>query len=123
MLGFLSALIFGKNCVSEMCEKELPAEYHGNWKLEQHDANEVRMGRMTQKQFERNMNNGKYRCNTQLPDYDLWIKRIEKYKERFPDFSHNMTKVHLDYVNQQKANKRDLDTGVLRKYLSMDEFL
>ena len=37
-------MIFGKNCVTEMCEKELPAEYHGNWKLEEHDANEVRMG-------------------------------------------------------------------------------
>lgn len=78
MLGFLSALIFGKNCVTEMCEKELPAEYHGNWKLEEHDANEVRMGRMTQKQFEKNMENGKYYAPPK-PDNELDPKILRNY--------------------------------------------
>lgn len=47
--------------ISEACEPTLPAEYHRNWRLEAHDCDEVRMGRMTQKQFEKNMKNGKYR--------------------------------------------------------------
>ena len=43
------------------CEKELPADYHRNWKLEQGDANKVRFGEMSRSQFIKNMNNGKYR--------------------------------------------------------------
>ena len=43
------------------CEKDLPADYHRNWKLEQEDANKVRIGEMSRSQFIKNMNNGKYR--------------------------------------------------------------
>ena len=42
-------------------EKELPAGYHNNWRLEEHDAQLVREGKMTKKQFLKNMDNGKYR--------------------------------------------------------------
>ena len=47
--------------VIEACEKELPADYHRNWRLEQEDANKVRFGEMSRSQFIRNMNNGKYK--------------------------------------------------------------
>ena len=48
-------------CIYHACEKELPADYHRNWKLEQEDANKVRFGEMSRSQFIKNMNNGKYR--------------------------------------------------------------
>ena len=47
--------------IKSACEKELPADYHRNWKLEQEDANKVRFGEMSRSQFIKNMNNGKYR--------------------------------------------------------------
>lgn len=47
--------------IKASCEKELPVDYHRNWKLEQEDANKVRFGEMSRSQFIRNMNNGKYR--------------------------------------------------------------
>ena len=47
--------------IKASCEKELPAAYHRNWKLEQEDANKVRFGELSRSQFIRNMNNGKYR--------------------------------------------------------------
>lgn len=42
-------------------ERELPADYHRNWRLEQEDANKMLIGQMSKKEFIRNMNNGKYR--------------------------------------------------------------
>lgn len=48
-------------CIKEACEPTLPAEYHRNWKLEEEDANKVRFGEMSRRQFIRNMKNGKYR--------------------------------------------------------------
>ena len=54
-------LIFIGLCIHNACEKELPADYHRNWKLEQEDANKVRFGEMSRSEFIRNMNNGKYR--------------------------------------------------------------
>ena len=54
-------LIFIGLCIYHACEKELPADYHNNWRLEAHDSQLVREGKMTQRQFEKNMNNGKYR--------------------------------------------------------------
>ena len=54
-------LVFIGLCIYHACEKELPAEYHRNWRLEKHDAHEVRMGRMSKRQFMKNMENGKYR--------------------------------------------------------------
>ena len=54
-------LIFIILCVKAACEPTLPAGYHNNWRLEAHDSQLVREGKMTQRQFEKNMNNGKYR--------------------------------------------------------------
>ena len=54
-------LIFIGLCICHACEKELPAGYRNNWRLEAHDSQLVREGKMTQRQFEKNMNNGKYR--------------------------------------------------------------
>lgn len=73
MFGFLGSLLFGANVVKDLSEPTLPAEYHGNYKLEQHDANEVRMGRMTQKQFEKNMNSGKYYAPPKKKELDPHI--------------------------------------------------
>ena len=46
-------LIFIGLCIYHACEPTLSADYHNNWKLEAHDSDEVRMGRMTQRQFEK----------------------------------------------------------------------
>ncbi len=54
-------LIFIGICIYHACEPTLPADYHNNWKLEAHDSDQVRLGNMTQKEFEKNMRNGKYR--------------------------------------------------------------
>ena len=54
-------IIFIGLCIYHASEKELPADYHNNWRLEAHDSQLVREGKMTQRQFEKNMNNGKYR--------------------------------------------------------------
>ena len=54
-------LIFIGLCIYHASEKELPSGYHNNWRLEEHDSQLVREGKMTQRQFEKNMNNGKYR--------------------------------------------------------------
>jgi len=48
-------------CIYHASEKELPAGYHNNWRLEAHDSQLVREGKMTQRQFLKNMDNGKYR--------------------------------------------------------------
>jgi len=60
-MGWICIVVFIVLCLYHAGEKELPAEYHRNWRLEQHDANEVRMGRMSKRQFIKNMENGKYR--------------------------------------------------------------
>ena len=54
-------LIFIGLCIYHASEKELPADYHNNWRLEEHDAQLVREGKMTKRQFLKNMDNGKYR--------------------------------------------------------------
>ena len=54
-------LVFIGLCIYHACEPTLPADYHRNWKLEQEDANKVRFGEMSQREFIKNMNNGKYR--------------------------------------------------------------
>ncbi len=58
IVGVLALICGG---IKAACEKELPADYHRNWKLEQEDANKVRFGEMSRSQFIKNMNNGKYR--------------------------------------------------------------
>ena len=54
-------LIFIGLCIKAACEPTLPAGYHNNWRLEEHDAQLVREGKMTKRQFLKNMDNGKYR--------------------------------------------------------------
>ena len=62
IMGFIICLlIFIGLCIYHASEKELPAGYHNNWRLEEHDAQLVREGKMTQRQFLKNMDNGKYR--------------------------------------------------------------
>ena len=48
-------LIFIGLCIYHASEKELPADYHNNWRLEAEDSQLVREGKMTQRQFEKNM--------------------------------------------------------------------
>lgn len=58
VIGLILLIVSG---IKAACEKDLPADYHRNWKLEQEDANKVRFGEMSRSQFIKNMNNGKYR--------------------------------------------------------------
>ena len=57
----IGLLIFIKLCIYHAREKELPTGYHNNWRLEEHDAQLVREGKMTKRQFLKNMDNGKYK--------------------------------------------------------------
>lgn len=59
-------LIFIGLCIYHASEKEPPSDYHNNWRLEAHDSQFVREGKMTQRQFEKNMNNGKYRQESDI---------------------------------------------------------
>ena len=61
MLFGIGFIVFIGLCIYHACEKELPAGYHNNWRLEEHDAQLVREGKMTKRQFLKNMDNGKYR--------------------------------------------------------------
>ena len=61
MLFVIGLIVFIILCIKESFEPTLPADYHNNWRLEAHDSQLVREGKMTQKQFNNNMNNGKYR--------------------------------------------------------------
>ena len=62
IMGFIICLlIFIGLCIYHASEKELPAGYHNNWRLEEHDAQLVREGKMIKKQFLKNMDNGKYK--------------------------------------------------------------
>ena len=61
MIFVIGLIVFIIVCIKEACEPTLPADYHNNWKLEAQDSQLVREGKMTQRQFNKNMNNGKYR--------------------------------------------------------------
>ena len=54
-------LVFIGLCIYHASEPTIPADYHRNWKLEREDANKVRFGEMSQRQFEKNIRNGKYK--------------------------------------------------------------
>ena len=54
-------LVFIGLCIYHASEPTIPADYHRNWKAEARDSDKVRCGEMTQKEFERNIRNGKYR--------------------------------------------------------------
>ena len=60
-LALIGIVVFIYNLCKEGFEKTLPSDYHRNWRLEQEDANKVRFGQMSRKEFLRNMDNGKYR--------------------------------------------------------------
>ena len=61
VLVVIGIIILVYQLIKEASEPTLPADYHNNWRLEAEDSQKVREGKMTQKQFEKNMNNGKYR--------------------------------------------------------------
>lgn len=54
-------IIFIGLCIYHACEPTLPADYHRNMKLESEDADKVRFGQMSRREFNRNIRNGKYR--------------------------------------------------------------
>ena len=55
---FIGLIIYG---IWKNCEPQIPASYHNNWKLEQEDSWKVSTGEMSQRQFMKNIQNGKYR--------------------------------------------------------------
>ena len=55
---FIGLIIYG---IWKNCEPQIPASYHNNWKLEQEDSWKVSTGEMPQRQFMKNIQNGKYR--------------------------------------------------------------
>jgi hypothetical protein len=61
ILAIIGIIVLIYNLCKEGFEKELPADYHRNWKLEREDANKVRFGQMSRREFNRNISNGKYR--------------------------------------------------------------
>lgn len=60
-LAVIGIIIFIVRLIKEACEPQLPANYHRNMDLEREDANKVRFGEMSRKEFLRNIDNGKYR--------------------------------------------------------------
>lgn len=54
-------LVFIGLCIYHACEPTIPAEYHRNWKLEAQDADKVRFGQMSKREFNKNIRNGKYK--------------------------------------------------------------
>lgn len=54
-------LVFIGLCIYHACEPTVPAEYHRNLRLEQEDCDKVRNGEMSQREFNKNIRNGKYR--------------------------------------------------------------
>ena len=56
--SFIGLIIYG---IWKNCEPQIPASYHNNWKLEQEDSWKVSTGEMSQRQFMKNIQNGKYR--------------------------------------------------------------
>lgn len=60
-MGIICLIVFIGLCIKEACEPTLPADYHRNWRLEAQDADKVRYGEMSKREFLRNMDNGKYR--------------------------------------------------------------
>ena len=61
IFAVIGIIILVYQLIKEASEPTLPADYHNNWRLEAEDSQKVREGKMTQRQFEKNMNNGKYR--------------------------------------------------------------
>lgn len=101
--------LFAGNCIYHACEKELPAEYHGNWKLEQEDANKVRFGEMSKRQFIKNMNNGKYYAPSKPKGLDT--ETLEYYLGLRKDGLLNMKCDYKEYnfikeLSEEEAKRR-----------------
>lgn len=126
MWNFLAAIGLGnivKHAISDAMEKPYEVGSIDNSRLFNEDMNKVRFGEMTQQQLDRNIRAGKYRDNSPPDDYDLWIRRIEKYIEKHPRMSHDVDKINISYIKQQKARGQKLDTTFFYKYKAMDEYL
>lgn len=126
MWGFLAALGLvntTKNLVSEALEKPYEVGSIDNSRLFQKDLDKVTLGEMTQKELDKNIRAGKYRDYRPLPDYDLWIRRIEKHIELTPRQSHDVDKVNLEMVKERKARRQQVDTTFFYKYEWVDEYL
>lgn len=61
MVLFLALIIIAVKLIYDECQPTLPAGYHNNRKLEMEDADKVRFGQMSKREFLRNMDRGKYR--------------------------------------------------------------
>lgn len=61
MLFIICLVVFAIMFIKAATEKELPEDYHNNWRKEMEDANKVRRGEMSKKDFIKNMENGKYK--------------------------------------------------------------
>ena len=57
----IALLVFIGMCIYHASEPKLPADYHRNIKLESQDADKVRFGEMSRREFIKNINNGKYK--------------------------------------------------------------
>lgn len=86
MLGFICSLYAVGQFIKEVFEPTLPAEYHGNLILENADANKVRLGQMSRRQFNRNIRNGKYYApiskTLPLSESDRLIQQEARMRER-----------------------------------------
>lgn len=122
--GALGVLGIVKEVISNVLTKPHKAGSMENTIMFGRDLDKVTLGQMTQKEIERNIKSGKYRNYSPLPDYDLWIRRIEKYMELFPtSFNLSYCKNHVEYVKYHKLNKTRLDESILTKYKNMDKYL
>lgn len=121
--GILGLFKIVKDCISEATAKPYEAGSIENNKLFDKDLNKVRFGEMTQRELDKNIKSGKYRDYSPPSDYDLWNRRIKKYIELFPNKSHTMEKIHLDYIKQQRDHGWKLDESILWKYKDMDKYL
>lgn len=61
ILFVIGVVVFIVKFLGAAFERELPADYHRNIKLESQDADKVRNGEMSRRQFIHNINSGKYR--------------------------------------------------------------
>ena len=54
-------LVFIGICIYHSLESTISADYHRNWRLESQDVDKVRFGEMSQREFNKNIRNGKYK--------------------------------------------------------------
>ena len=119
-MGFLSILgigIFLGKCIKAACEPTLPAGYHGNWKLEAEDANKVRMGQMTKREFLRNMDRGKYYAPPEQEELDPKLLNLYyglKWMGTFNDKCDYGKYNFIKDLTKEEAFKRKMELPVNR---------